>query len=47
MILSLFAVLILSSVGYGAPQVKVGETTFIGRDVTGLKQDFFGGMSYH
>ncbi|KAF8893075.1 Alpha/Beta hydrolase protein [Infundibulicybe gibba] len=26
----------------GAPEVKLGETTIIGRDVTLLKQDFFG-----
>ncbi|KAF7773531.1 CAZyme family CE10 [Agaricus bisporus var. burnettii] len=29
-----------------APQVKLGNTTLIGRDITGLKQDFFGGIPY-
>ncbi|XP_006459019.1 hypothetical protein AGABI2DRAFT_115977 [Agaricus bisporus var. bisporus H97] len=29
-----------------APQVKLHNTTLIGRDVTGLKQDFFGGIPY-
>jgi hypothetical protein len=33
----------LAAGSYGAPQVKIGKTTLIGRDVTGLKQDFFGG----
>lgn len=28
---------------YTAPTVVIGNTTLIGRDVTGLKQDFFGG----
>ena len=37
---SLVAVL---SVVHAAPQIKIGNTTFTGRDVTGLKQDFFGG----
>ncbi len=27
-----------------APQVKIGKTTLIGRAMTGLRQDFFGGM---
>ena len=26
------------------PQVKIGKTTFVGRDITELKLDFFGGM---
>jgi acetylcholinesterase len=26
-----------------APEVNIGHTTLVGRDVTGLKQDFFGG----
>ncbi|KAF5350556.1 hypothetical protein D9756_008574 [Leucocoprinus leucothites] len=33
-------------VSYGAPEVKIGKTTLIGRDVTGLKQDFFGGIPF-
>lgn len=28
-----------------SPQVKIGNTTIIGRDVTLLQQDFFGGDS--
>ena len=39
---SLVAVL---SVVHAAPQIKIGNTTFTGRDVTGLKQDFFGGVN--
>ncbi|KXN82866.1 Lipase 2 [Leucoagaricus sp. SymC.cos] len=31
---------------YGAPQVKKGNTTLVGRDVTGLEQDFFGGIPF-
>ena len=27
-----------------APQVKIGKTTLVGRDITELKLDFFGGM---
>ena len=26
-----------------APQVNIGQTILIGRDIAGLKQDFFGG----
>ena len=26
------------------PQVKIGKTMFVGRDITELKLDFFGGM---
>ncbi|KAF5350555.1 hypothetical protein D9756_008573 [Leucocoprinus leucothites] len=36
----------LITVSYGAPEVKIGKTTLIGRDVTGLKQDFFGGIPF-
>ncbi|KAF7762435.1 CAZyme family CE10 [Agaricus bisporus var. burnettii] len=36
----------LVAVAYAAPQVKIGKTTLFGRDVTGLKQDFFGGIPY-
>ena len=38
-ILSLF----LCPLALASPVVKIGNTTLIGRDVTGLKQDFFGG----
>ncbi len=27
-----------------APQVQLGNTTLTGRDITGFKLDFFGGM---
>ena len=42
LICSLFAFLL---VVHAAPQIKIGKTTFTGRDVTGLKQDFFGGAN--
>ncbi|KAG6809174.1 hypothetical protein H0H92_001307 [Tricholoma furcatifolium] len=29
-----------------APQVQLGKTTLVGRDVTGLKQDFFGAIPF-
>lgn len=29
---------------YAAPEVKIGKTTLVGRDISTLKQDFFGGM---
>jgi len=35
----------LLSLAAAAPQVKLGDTTLIGRDVTLLKQDFFGGKA--
>jgi hypothetical protein len=38
-ILSLF----LRPAALASPVVKIGHTTLVGRDVTGLKQDFFGG----
>lgn len=41
-VLSLCTVLASSS-----PQVQLHKTTVVGRDVTGLKQDFFGGMLLH
>jgi len=34
---------LLLSLAVAAPQVKLGGTTLVGRDVTLLKQDFFGG----
>ncbi|KAF8993117.1 extracellular triacylglycerol lipase precursor [Hymenopellis radicata] len=36
----------LAGVALCAPQVQVGNTTLIGRDVTLLQQDFFGGIPY-
>ena len=41
----LFRVLLSTflSLAAAAPQVKLGDTTLIGRDVTLRKQDFFGG----
>jgi acetylcholinesterase len=32
---------------FAAPEVKIGHTTLLGRDVTGLKQEFFGGEQQH
>jgi len=29
---------------YAAPEVNIGGTTLVGRDVTILSQDFFGGQ---
>ncbi|KAH9474384.1 Lipase 2 [Psilocybe cubensis] len=34
------------AVGYAAPQVKLGKTTLVGRDITELKLDFFGGIPF-
>ncbi|KAJ3899439.1 extracellular triacylglycerol lipase precursor [Lentinula edodes] len=34
------------SVGAASPQVRLGTTTLVGRDVTLLKQDFFGGIPF-
>jgi len=39
----LVSITVLITYCYGAPQVKIGGTTLVGRDVTILKQDFFGG----
>lgn len=41
--------LICAALGVGAasPEVQLGKTTLVGRDVTLLKQDFFGGKSIH
>jgi len=33
----------LASAAFAAPQVKIGKTTLVGKDVTLLHQDFFGG----
>ena len=33
----------LCSAAEAAPQVNIGKTILVGRDVTALKQDFFGG----
>jgi hypothetical protein len=35
--------LFLCPTALATPEVTIGHTTLIGRDVTGLKQDFFGG----
>ena len=46
--LSLGLILTLSGVlalAYAAPEVQLGSTTLVGRDVTLSKQDFFGGRS--
>ncbi len=40
---SLLYLAALAGFALGAPQVQVGNTTLIGRDVTLLQQDFFGG----
>ncbi|KAF8993119.1 extracellular triacylglycerol lipase precursor [Hymenopellis radicata] len=36
----------LAGFALGAPQVRLGNTTLIGRDVTLLHQDFFGGIPF-
>ena len=43
----LFHVLLSSllSLATAAPRIKLGGTTLVGRDVTLLKQDFFGGKT--
>ncbi|KXN81465.1 Lipase 2 [Leucoagaricus sp. SymC.cos] len=42
-----FIAIAASVVGsYCAPQVKIGQSMLAGRDVTGLKQDFFGGIPF-
>ncbi|KAJ4475096.1 Carboxylesterase [Lentinula lateritia] len=40
--------LICAALGVGAasPEVQLGKTTLVGRDVTLLKQDFFGGIPF-
>ncbi|KAF9457905.1 esterase 1 [Collybia nuda] len=43
---SLLSPFLLASFALGAPQVKLGQTTLIGRDVTLFKQDFFGGIPF-
>ncbi|KAF9477645.1 extracellular triacylglycerol lipase precursor [Pholiota conissans] len=42
-IAGLFSVL---SLVHAAPQLKLGKTTLVGRDITELKLDFFGGIPY-
>jgi len=37
---------LVSLVLAAAPQIKLGRTTLTGRDVTGLHQDFFGGIPF-
>ncbi|KAF9261947.1 esterase 1 [Marasmius fiardii PR-910] len=41
-----FLLAIASGVSAAAPTVQLGGTTLVGRDVTLLKQDFFGGIPY-
>ncbi|KAG6917479.1 hypothetical protein DXG01_002342 [Tephrocybe rancida] len=42
------SLLLLTSVSLAlaAPEVKLGQTTLVGRDVTGFKQDFFGAIPF-
>ncbi|PFH51193.1 hypothetical protein AMATHDRAFT_59728 [Amanita thiersii Skay4041] len=42
----LLGLVALSTAWAAAPQVRLGNTTLIGRDVTLLHQDFFGGIPY-
>ncbi|KAF8056297.1 extracellular triacylglycerol lipase precursor [Lyophyllum atratum] len=42
----LVALVYVASLAAAAPEVKLGRTTLVGRDVTGLKQDFFGGIPF-
>ncbi|KAF9452094.1 extracellular triacylglycerol lipase precursor [Macrolepiota fuliginosa MF-IS2] len=44
--LLLASAIILAAGSYAAPQVTIGKTTLVGRDVTGLQQDFFGGIPF-
>jgi acetylcholinesterase len=47
MIALLFAVLAALPLPLiAAPQLKLGGTTLVGRDITGLKLEFFGGASF-
>jgi len=39
----LISIIALITPCYAAPEVKINGTTLVGRDVTILKQDFFGG----
>jgi len=32
---------------YAAPQIQIGSTNVVGRDVTLLRQDFFGGARFN
>jgi acetylcholinesterase len=40
---SLIFFLVLCPAGLAIPEVNIGNTTLVGRDVPGLKQEFFGG----
>ncbi|RDB17139.1 Lipase 2 [Hypsizygus marmoreus] len=42
----LLAYLVAPSSARNAPRITLGRTTIIGRDVTGFKQDFFGGIPF-
>lgn len=46
MILSIFYLLGLQALAHAAPEVQLGNTKLLGRDITGFKLDFFGGMIF-
>jgi len=43
MLFSAIVSLTLFPAALAVPKVNIGHTTLIGRDITGLKLDFFGG----
>jgi acetylcholinesterase len=43
MLFSVILPLVFCPMALAAPEVNIGRTTLVGRDVAGLKQDFFGG----
>lgn len=43
MLISSLLLLSSASLAYAAPEVTLGQTTLVGRDIPGLEQDFFGG----
>jgi hypothetical protein len=47
MIFSAILPLIAFPTAFAAPEVKIGHTTLLGRDVTELKQEFFGGTQQY
>lgn len=44
MLLSVVGLLSTLSLVHAAPQIQLGRTSLTGRDITGFKLDFFGGM---
>ncbi|KNZ71681.1 Lipase 2 [Termitomyces sp. J132] len=46
MFLSSLLLLALAPLVSAAPEVTLGQTTLVGRDISGLKQDFFGGIPF-